>query len=159
MVMSPLDSAIMRLTSRIAVVLPHPDGPTSTHTSPAGTVKDRSSIAAAWAPAYRLLTFLNSSGAALAGATATALGGSLEQALRFGQARRCVLSLSRSVDPQLHTLPRRCREAATSGPHRYTTVTRRKVRARRFRTAGGTRRWHSSRPSRARPPRSGRPPG
>ena len=32
----------MRLTSRMAVVLPHPDGPTSTQISPAGTLKLRS---------------------------------------------------------------------------------------------------------------------
>ena len=37
--MSPPVSGIIRLISRIAVVLPDPDGPTSTHTSPAGTVK------------------------------------------------------------------------------------------------------------------------
>ena len=41
----PPVSGIMRLISRIAVVLPDPDGPTSTHTSPARTVSDRSSIA------------------------------------------------------------------------------------------------------------------
>ena len=35
--MSPLVSGIMRLISLIAVVLPDPDGPTSTHTSPAAT--------------------------------------------------------------------------------------------------------------------------
>ena len=36
----------MRLIRRIAVVLPEPDGPTSTHTSPAGTVSVSSAIAA-----------------------------------------------------------------------------------------------------------------
>src|SRR3954447_2806679 len=71
--MSPLLRLIMRLTSRIAVVFPHPDGPTSTHTSPAGTVNDRSSIAAPWVPEYRLLTLRNSNGAALESATATGL--------------------------------------------------------------------------------------
>ncbi len=35
----------MRLIRRIAVVLPDPDGPTSTHTSPAATFKERSAIA------------------------------------------------------------------------------------------------------------------
>ena len=43
--MSPLLSGIIRLISRSAVVLPEPDGPTSTHTSPAPTVKLRSAIA------------------------------------------------------------------------------------------------------------------
>jgi hypothetical protein len=44
--MSPPVISIIRLTSRIAVVLPQPDGPTSTQTSPAGTSKLRSWIAA-----------------------------------------------------------------------------------------------------------------
>ena len=35
----------MRLTIRIAVVLPQPDGPTSTQISPAGTVSDSFSTA------------------------------------------------------------------------------------------------------------------
>jgi len=39
------------LISRIAVVFPEPDGPTSTHTSPAGTVSDSPSIAGSRAPA------------------------------------------------------------------------------------------------------------
>src|SRR2546429_134979 len=55
--MSPEVIGIMRVISRIAVVLPEPDGPTSTQTSPAGTVKDRSRIAGSRRPAYRLLTF------------------------------------------------------------------------------------------------------
>ena len=33
--------SIIRLTIRIAVVLPQPDGPTSTQISPAGTVRER----------------------------------------------------------------------------------------------------------------------
>ena len=37
--MSPLVMSIIRLTIRIAVVLPQPDGPTSTQISPAGTVR------------------------------------------------------------------------------------------------------------------------
>ena len=37
--MSPLVRSIIRLTIRMAVVLPQPDGPTSTQTSPAGTVE------------------------------------------------------------------------------------------------------------------------
>jgi hypothetical protein len=49
--MSPLLIGIMRLISRIAVVLPDPDGPTSTHTSPAGTVSESLSIAALRWPA------------------------------------------------------------------------------------------------------------
>src|SRR3954447_4570094 len=43
--MSPPVNSIMRLTSRIAVVLPEPDGPTRTHSSPAATSSDRSAIA------------------------------------------------------------------------------------------------------------------
>ena len=43
--MSPSVSSIMRFTSRSAVVLPQPDGPTSTQISPAGTVSERSLIA------------------------------------------------------------------------------------------------------------------
>ncbi len=54
----------MRFTSRIAVVLPQPDGPTSTHTSPAGISSDRSSIAGRAAPGYCLRTLRSSSGAA-----------------------------------------------------------------------------------------------
>src|SRR3954454_9140330 len=62
--MSPSLSSIIRLTSRIAVVLPQPDGPTSTQTSPAGTVKLRSPIAGASCPGYRLDTLTNSTVAA-----------------------------------------------------------------------------------------------
>src|SRR5919204_3661854 len=62
--MSPPLISIMRLTSRIAVVLPHPDGPTSTQTSPAGTSKLRSWIAGDAEPAYVLETLRNSSVAA-----------------------------------------------------------------------------------------------
>ena len=39
--------SIMRLTIRIAVVLPQPEGPTSTQISPEGTVSDRASTAGA----------------------------------------------------------------------------------------------------------------
>jgi hypothetical protein len=39
--MSPLVMSIMRLTMRMAVVLPQPDGPTNTQISPAGTVSER----------------------------------------------------------------------------------------------------------------------
>ena len=47
--MSPSLSSIIRFTSRSAVVLPQPDGPTSTQISPAGTSSERSSIAgSAW---------------------------------------------------------------------------------------------------------------
>ena len=42
--------SIMRLTRRMAVVLPQPDGPTSTQISPAGTSKLRSWIAGASDP-------------------------------------------------------------------------------------------------------------
>ena len=40
----------MRLTIRIAVVLPQPDGPTSTQISPAGTVSVRPSTAGCVGP-------------------------------------------------------------------------------------------------------------
>ena len=40
----------MRLTIRIAVVLPQPDGPTSTQISPAGTSSERWSTAGFSAP-------------------------------------------------------------------------------------------------------------
>ena len=43
--MSPPVMSIMRLTIRIAVVLPQPDGPTSTQISPAGTSSERESTA------------------------------------------------------------------------------------------------------------------
>ena len=43
--MSPSVMSIMRLTIRMAVVLPQPEGPTSTHISPAGTVSDSASTA------------------------------------------------------------------------------------------------------------------
>jgi hypothetical protein len=43
--MSPEVMSVMRLTMRIAVVLPHPDGPTSTQISPAGTSSESESTA------------------------------------------------------------------------------------------------------------------
>jgi hypothetical protein len=43
--MSPSVMSIMRLTIRMAVVLPQPDGPTSTQISPAGTSSDSPSTA------------------------------------------------------------------------------------------------------------------
>ena len=52
--MSPLVSGMRRLTSLSAVVLPPPDGPTSTQISPAGTVSDSSSTAAAPRPGVDL---------------------------------------------------------------------------------------------------------
>ena len=48
--MSPEVMSIMRLTIRIAVVLPQPDGPTSTQISPAGTSSDRPSTAGSLLP-------------------------------------------------------------------------------------------------------------
>src|SRR3954449_3327205 len=63
--MSPLVRSIIRFTRRMAVVLPQPDGPTSTHTSPAGTVNERLSIADVSAWGYCFVTFTNSSGAAV----------------------------------------------------------------------------------------------
>ena len=47
---SPPLSDVMRLISRIVVVFPQPDGPTSTQKSPAGTVKERSPIAGSRSP-------------------------------------------------------------------------------------------------------------
>jgi ABC-type ATPase involved in cell division len=44
--MSPEVISTVRLTIRIAVVLPHPEGPTSTQISPAGASRVRSSTAA-----------------------------------------------------------------------------------------------------------------
>jgi hypothetical protein len=46
----------MRLAIRIAVVLPHPEGPTITQISPAGTSRLRSSTAAESVPGYRFVT-------------------------------------------------------------------------------------------------------
>src|SRR4051812_38872342 len=54
--MSPSVISTVRLTIRIAVVLPHPDGPTRTQISPAGTSSVRSSTAGASAPGYRFVT-------------------------------------------------------------------------------------------------------
>ena len=48
--MSPSEISIMRLTIRIAVVLPQPDGPTRTQISPAGTSSERPSTAMLSAP-------------------------------------------------------------------------------------------------------------
>ena len=48
--MSPSVMSIMRLTIRMAVVLPQPDGPTSTQISPAGTSSERWSTAGFSAP-------------------------------------------------------------------------------------------------------------
>ena len=41
----PPDGSISRLIMRSVVVLPHPDGPTSTQSSPSGTVKLSSATA------------------------------------------------------------------------------------------------------------------
>src|SRR5438034_4246544 len=56
-VMSPSEMSISRLTIFIAVVLPPPEGPTSTQISPAGTTSERSSTAGAARPGYRLVTW------------------------------------------------------------------------------------------------------
>src|SRR3954467_7791438 len=48
--MSPSEMSIIRLTMRMAVVLPQPDGPTSTQISPAGTSRLRWSTAGRWLP-------------------------------------------------------------------------------------------------------------
>src|SRR5947207_2086412 len=47
--MRPDVGSIKRLISFMVVVLPHPDGPTSTHTSPGGTSSERWSTAT-WSP-------------------------------------------------------------------------------------------------------------
>ncbi len=62
--MSPLVSEMSRLTSRSAVVLPPPDGPTSTQISPAGTVSDRRSTAAPSRPGYSFVASSKTSSAA-----------------------------------------------------------------------------------------------
>src|SRR4051794_25676762 len=64
--MSPSLISIMRLTIRMAVVLPQPDGPTSTQISPAGTSSERSSTAGFGAPGYCFVTDRNSMLAAVA---------------------------------------------------------------------------------------------
>ncbi len=48
--MSPEVMSIRRLTIRMAVVLPQPEGPTSTQISPAGTSSDSASTAGSGAP-------------------------------------------------------------------------------------------------------------
>src|ERR1700756_1756315 len=68
--MSPLVSAIRRLTRRRAVVFPPPDGPTSTQISPAGTVSERWSTAWSDRPAYCFVASSKTSSAARPGMTA-----------------------------------------------------------------------------------------
>src|SRR6516162_2748450 len=53
--MRPLVGSISRLIILSVVVLPQPEGPTSTHTSPAATSSDSSDTAGGALP-YRLLT-------------------------------------------------------------------------------------------------------
>src|SRR5207248_9662490 len=62
--MSPPVSGIIRLIRRSAVVLPEPDGPTRTHTSPAPTSRLRSTIAGSFWPGYCLETSRSTSSAA-----------------------------------------------------------------------------------------------
>src|SRR3954449_3714654 len=64
--MSPSEISIIRLTIRMAVVLPQPDGPTSTQISPAGTSSESASTAARSALGERLVASRNSSEAASA---------------------------------------------------------------------------------------------
>src|ERR1700712_1341717 len=64
--MSPSEISIIRLTIRMAVVLPQPEGPTRTQISPAGTSSESLSTAMPSAPGYRLVTSRNSSEAASA---------------------------------------------------------------------------------------------
>src|SRR5215216_5197283 len=65
--MSPSVMSIIRLTMRIAVVLPQPEGPTSTQMSPAGTSNDSDWIAGSSLPGYVFETCRNSSDAAIRG--------------------------------------------------------------------------------------------
>src|SRR5437763_139311 len=51
----PLVGSIRRFTILSVVVLPHPDGPTSTQTSPAGTSRSRASTAT-WPLSHRLVS-------------------------------------------------------------------------------------------------------
>src|SRR4051812_33134977 len=62
--MSPPVGSIMRVARRMAVVLPEPDGPTSTQILPAGTSNESSLIAGSAAPGYVLETRTYSSVAA-----------------------------------------------------------------------------------------------
>ncbi len=62
--MSPPESSIRRLTSFSAVVLPPPEGPTSTQISPAGTVSERWSTAGSARPAYCFVASSKTSSAA-----------------------------------------------------------------------------------------------
>src|SRR3954469_15409199 len=62
--MSPSVMSIMRLTIRMAVVLPHPDGPTRAAMSPSGAPRETASTAGSVAPAYRLVAARNSRGSA-----------------------------------------------------------------------------------------------
>src|SRR5215210_1420746 len=62
--MSPSVISTVRLTIRRAVVLPLPDGPTSTQISPAGTSSESSWIAGSAWPGYRLVTLLKETDAA-----------------------------------------------------------------------------------------------
>jgi len=63
--MSPESNEISRLTILSAVVLPPPDGPTSTQNVPAGISSVSSSSAASSRPGYRLVTWSNTISAAL----------------------------------------------------------------------------------------------
>src|SRR4051794_29504257 len=65
--MSPDVIETMRLTIRMAVVLPQPDGPTSTQMSPAGTSNESDLIAGSSLPGYVFETWRNSSDAAIRG--------------------------------------------------------------------------------------------
>src|SRR5919108_4260013 len=63
--MSPEVIGTMRLTIRMAVVLPHPDGPTRTQMSPAGTSSESDRMAGSSLPGYVFETCRNSSAAAI----------------------------------------------------------------------------------------------
>src|SRR5581483_724849 len=62
---SPESNGMSLLTILSAVVLPPPDGPTSTQNVPAGISSDRSSTAAASRPTYRFVTWSKTISAAL----------------------------------------------------------------------------------------------
>src|SRR3977135_13653 len=67
--MSPPLSSIIRFASLSAVVLPQPDGPTSTQISPAGTSSDRLLIAGSDCPGKRFVPSRYSPEAAREGVT------------------------------------------------------------------------------------------
>ena len=94
--------SIIRLTIRMAVVLPQPDGPTSTQISPAGTSKERSWIAGSSAPGYVFVTSRNSSVAACGcddGPSSWAVCGDVHGGVPGREGGQPIPRQSRSNDP------------------------------------------------------------